>query len=343
MNNDFLEEMFSAAPVVNTDVDNQEFDEFDEEDIAPVVEDVPKSDPLPVEDGDEVIENYVKFLQENQLVDIPEGYDFKGQAEQLQEVFEYTKRNRRVKATEDLFEQLPDNFKPLLDYALRGGTSIEEYLSVFNDNIENTDLSTPESQKQMLFRYYKETSPYADDKIHRLIARFNDDDELKLEAEDAYNHLAQNREQRKVRLLEQTTAQQKAIQQEIEEKTVALNKAIEETANIHGSRKNKVRAFFFEPVQAGSTITTGFNATINSILANPEHQAQLADILLDYSADAGFTSDRLEKRVKSKAMVDFREAVKSKLDPKRIQKNNPTTKNTSFDWEEYQNSINKHA
>lgn len=336
-NNDFLEEMFSSQPVATNDLPDTDFDPEDEPITPEEADDVPDTDePAAEETGDALIENYVKFLQEYDLIDIPEDYEFTGDPEQLQTILEHTKQARPAKAIETIFERLPDDFKPLFDYALKGGTSLDEYLKVYNKDIDNMSMDTPEDQKKILFTYYKETSPYSDEKINRLISHFNDEDELKVEADDAYNYLMGMRNKQREELLQQTEAQRVAEQARIEQQTISLNKAIEETNAIHPARKNKVKAFFFEPLQSNNTVTTGFNATINSILSNPEHQAQLADILLEYNPEAGFSSDRLERRVKSKATQDFKTLVKSKLDPKQAQRSSSSKapQSTSFNPEE---------
>jgi hypothetical protein len=174
-NNDFLEEMFSSQPVATNDLSDTDFDPEDEPITPEEVDDVPDTDESAAEEtGDALIENYVKFLQEYDLIDIPEDYEFTGDPEQLQTILEHTKQARPAKAIETIFERLPDDFKPLFDYALKGGTSLDEYLKVYNKDIDNMSMDTPEDQKKILFTYYKETSPYSDEKINRLISHFND-------------------------------------------------------------------------------------------------------------------------------------------------------------------------
>lgn len=341
-NDDFLAQMFSDPTTVTVlpDTDTEE-----PEDLNEPIDDNPDPEPEApreiLEDNDPIVENYVKFLQDNDLIEIPDDYDFQGTPDQIQEVFQYTKKTREDKAIQSVFQQLPDDFKPLLDYALRGGTSLQDYIGTFVDDLSNVSLDTEEDQKEILFKYYKETSPYPDDKIERLISRFNDEEELRLEAIDAYQELLQIREQRKYDFLEETRVQQDAYRLDMEQKTVNLDRAIEETTAIHPQRKNKVRAFFFEPIQVQNNVTTGFNATIASILANPEHQAQLADILLDYNHNNGFSSDRIERRVKTKATQDFKTLLKTKLDPKQAQRSSTSRapQSTSFNWEDYTQSL----
>jgi hypothetical protein len=344
---DFLDQIFaSQGQGVEQPLTDFIPDPEDDDNVPPALDDdADDAPPTPQDDVDEdsdpVIENYVKFLQENDLIDIPEEYDFKGKPDQLKEVFEHTKKARKEKVVAEVFEQLPEDFKPLFDYALKGGSSIEEYMRTFSNDLADLSLDTEEGQKKILFQYYKETSPYSDEKIQRLISHFNDEDELRIEAEDAFNDLTKIRNERKAELLARTERQQEEYRQELERKTVELNRAIEETSAIHPQRKNKVKAFFFEPLKVDESVTTGFNATINSILSNPEHQAQLADILLDYSADKGFSTDRPERRVKSKATQDFKSYIKTKLDPKQAQRSSTSRapETTSFNWDEYTQSL----
>jgi hypothetical protein len=348
MNNesDFLAEMFAGREPINldpketTDPSNIDFKSSD----TPPQEDEEQEEFTPPDDAEDSLESdditvsYVDFLKQNDLVVIPEDLQFSGKPEELEKIFEHTKTTRQAEAVDKIFNALPEDFKPLFDYALAGGTSLNDFMSVYaKDPLSNIDLTKVEDQRKIVAEHYRATTEYSDEKINRLVSLITDEDDLKLEAEDAYKELGIIREKEKTALIEQTAAQREADRQRVEAQTLALSKAVDTTTSIHAQRKHKVKSFFFDPVNIGGSTTTGFNHAVQSILANPEHQAQLADILLEYDATAGFSGERFERKFRTKATGSFQEALEKALNPKQAQRasTQKTPNSSNFDWETY--------
>ena len=264
---------------------------------------------------------------------MPEDYDFQGTPEQLEEIQNYTKKQKDIKAVEGIFEALPEQFKPLFDYALRGGTSIQEYYNTFvADPLDTIDLESVADQKKIIKEHYRKNTKFSDEQIDRRISLISDEEDLKSEALEAFNDLKALRQEEQVKLLEETATQAQAAKLAAEQRTLELSKAIDSTTLVHPQRKNKVKTFFFEPINVEGQVTTGFNHTIQSILSRPEHQAQLADILLEYDPTLGFSQERLEKKGKTKASQQFQKLVEDVLETKQSKKVTANAPNTgSFD------------
>jgi polyhydroxyalkanoate synthesis regulator phasin len=338
-NDDFLIELLnSGVPSTPPDVEDPQIPEIDQNDP----QDPPSSEEEPpASAGDPTLSAYVSFLMDNELVDLPEGISTESLTpEQLQQVFDYTKVSRLNKATEQLFNQLPSEIRPVLEYALNGGTSVKEFLSSLeNDPLKNVDITTFDGQKKIVYEGLRQTSNYSEEKINRIVNKLAEDaDELAFEARESYNELVALSEQRQQAAIEEARVRDIEQKKEMERRTEALHRAIDSSAVIHPQRRNKVKAFFFEPINTQEGVTTSFNYTIQSILENPEHQAQLADLLLEYDPKVGFSLDRIEKNVKNRATKDFQKALAKVIDPKGAQSSGSSSgsqNNREFDWETY--------
>lgn len=338
-NDDFLASMFAEVPANDPVEPEQESVETIEE---PETE-APQEADVPEQEVDDKLQAYVSFLKDNELIDIPEEYEFKGTPDELQQVFEYTKQNRVKQAYESIYNSLPDDFKPALEYVMNGGTSVQDFLAMAaSDPLANIDITSPEGQRQAIYLSLRETSNYPDEKIKKIVSRLaEDEDELASEAAEAYRELVGIKEQKQHAMIQQARIEREQQQQMMQYRTQALHSAIESSQTIHPQRRNKIKAFFFEPLNTPEGVTTGFNYSINNILQNPEHQAQLADILLEYDPSVGFSSDRLEKRVKTKATQQFQTLLQKAIDPKNVQKSSSQRPQSSkdFDWDVFNQSM----
>lgn len=338
--NDFLDGMFSlegeGSPQFieedNNLIDDNEDPKLEEnDDPAEEITNEGNDD-----SGDEVITRYIDFLKENDLVEVPEDLsELKGTPEELQAIFDHTKKARVTKTVDSIMGALPEDFKPLFEYALAGGTSLNEFLKVYGeDPIEKANLDDPNSQKAILKEYYQRTTQYTPEKIDRLISFHSDPDDLKEAAEEALDDLKTLKQEEQANFIKQQAERERAEREAAQQRTVELSNSIDNSSSIHPQRKNKVKSFFFEPIQVNNTTTTQFNNVIQTILQNPAHQAQLGDILLEYDAEKGFVMDRLERKVKTKAAQGFRELIEEKLGSKPKPGQSKTTPSkSSINWE----------
>jgi len=319
---DFLAAMFQETSDPQTDSD-QQLDSTEEGD-APIVttqnNDDASDDSTP--SGDPQIQAYVEFLKTNNLIEIPEDLEFSGDATELETIFNYTKQRQAEKAAEELGNMLPEDFKSVLEYVQNGGQDVRGFLERHAvDPLMDVDLTTEDGQKAAIFLALKRTSNYSDERINKIVERLAESPEdLAEEANMSYQELQQLRQTEQANEINRLKEKERTDRLAMEEKTQALHNAIDTSQYVHPQRRNKVKAFFFEPINTPQGTSTGFNQAISSILTNPEHQAQLADLLLEYDPNTGFSLDRIERKVKTKATQQFQEAVSRILDPKQAQK-----------------------
>lgn len=112
---------------------------------------------------------YFEYLKSSGVLALPEDYEFDGTADGIEEALELTKKNLANGAYQNIWNSLPEDFKPLLDYALRGGKSLDEYINTFSNNsLENLDLSDIDNQRTIIEKYYKMMNPTAtQDKVNK--------------------------------------------------------------------------------------------------------------------------------------------------------------------------------
>jgi hypothetical protein len=338
-NNDFseFEEMFGFPPEVGPTDDPEEG-----QDVPPVEEDDDAGQNEPAKDEpsevDETAEQFLTFLSNYGIVDLGEGQEIKS-PEDIENLLHQTRTSMYDKAADDLWNTVPENFRPIIEYALNGGRSLEDYLKVASgDAIFNADISSVQGQRAVLTEYYRQTAPHLPEaKIEKMVNLLDEQGELDGEASEALDYLKDLSQKRKQDLIQRAQYEDQQRAQQAYQQTAALVTAIDQTEFIAPARKNKVKSFFFEPIRMDNNqSTTGFNYVIGNILNNPEHQAQLADLLLDYDPDHGFDLNRFEKRVQSKATKSFQELMQSRIDPKRKAKGTIVKeKRTNFDFDKF--------
>ena len=307
---------------------------FKEDETHEEEEEPTKQEPAnePVQAADDLINRYYEFAIQSKLLEVPEDFEFTGDLAQLEQAHAYTEKARDARSVERVFEALPEDFKPLFDYALSGGSSIKDFLDHYGpDALDNFNEDSTSDQKRVLTEHYRKFTNFSDERIERLISLLPED-ELKQASLDAFTELKADKEAKKLEFLKQTAAAAEQAKQESEQRALSLSKAIDDTNSIHPQRKNKIKSFFFEPVNVAGEQTTAFNHTIQLILSNPEHQAQLADILLEYNKDEGFTQDRLEKRKTTNASQNFRKLVRTALAGKPQASSGGAPSSNTFDW-----------
>lgn len=327
-----------------------EFDETDKLDELP--EDIaeegngytpPEEVIHPTEEDDidpEELKVYYNHLDQLGILRVPEDFEFDGTYNKLEEALNKTKDSLQVEAKNELQAILPDDFKPLIDYALAGGKSLDAYIDAYSTgNLENLDLSKLENQRKVLYECYKQTTQYKPEKIAKMIDRYEELGTIEAEALDALEVLMEDKEQKKLALIENAKREREQLVEAAEEERVAIGSAID-TLITDATRANGMKAFLFNPHRASSGITTKFNETIRAISSNPKHLAQLADILLDYDSKEGIKLTKLEKQIRTKGVQSFKEMVKEKLEATPLLKGTLHSKDSKsqFNWDEFINT-----
>jgi len=317
---DPLEE-FIAAGIVQKDASNKDTPSpedllLQDDDPEPPSED--NDPPIHDDEDSEEVQAQYEFLLSTGFIQPPsEDYEFDGKAETLEELIGQSRRSAESSGINKLWAALSPEFQSVIEYALNGGQDLESFYREYSaPDFSSIDIKKPENQRRVIREYFKQTTPYTDERIDKMIARLEEDGELESEALQTIEDLQDLREQRKAKYLKEQQEQERELRAENERKTNELVNAINTSNFIHQQRRDKVRAFFFNPIKVNDQVTTGFNEALRAIRANPEHQAQLADILLDYDPRNGISLERIEKRVKSKATSDFKSKLGRVTNPK---------------------------
>lgn len=309
----------------------------DDDPIVPIVEDVQEEiieEEFNTPDIDEDASNYFEYLKVNNVLDIPEDFVFDGTPDKIQEALDITKSNLVGKVAESMWNQLPQDFKPLLEYALQGGTSLQDYLNAYTPvEYSEQDLDDPISQKAIIRDYYKAINPnYKDDKIDRMIGTLEkmEDTSLKDEAVEAIEYLKELRKTQQNQLIESAKMEKIKAEERAAERAQKITELIDKTDQ-DSLRKNRIKSILFHPIKKGTETTTEFNYALNSILSTPEHLVQFAEIVADYDPRVGFNFGRLTKQLETKSTKKFKDLMQSKLDTKTAIKGNPNKPKDDFD------------
>jgi hypothetical protein len=303
----------------------------------------PKSEPTKTDEDDEeggsVYKQHFEILKESGLV-FDDETEFDGSAESLADIIEQTKEEIWDRTAQALWGALPDDFKPLLEYALSGGNDITQFLEAVRPKAELDQLSidTAEGQKEILTRYYERTTNYTPDKIRKLVEKTALTDTLYEDAVEAYEELKEISEAD----LKQLAIQEQKARQEAEKREEQMRKIYAETIDkvdfIPKDRKNKVKAYLFNVQVYEDEPDTQFNRTLKLISANPEHLVQLADVLMSYDPKKGITLDRVAKVESTKATKTLKEKLQAITQPTKNLGMGSTMRSSSgekFDWDEF--------
>lgn len=337
LNFDDLVDFEEIDPIVPLDPPIEE--DKREEDTPPPVVEPPIEDEHIDEDNEpdpENVKGYFDFMKSVGLIDVPDDFEFDGKTETLEKALETSKHVTKVKAVEELWDALPDDFKPLLEFGLAGGKSLKQYMDAYAPiDYDNIDLSNEETQKAVIRQYRKATFNHDDERIEKFIEKIDSKGGLEEEAEDALQELINLREEQKANLIRQAEAAEAQRKQAAQEQVALLSSIVDKVDYIEDARKARVKTFALTPVKIGNKVTTGLDRTLESIFNNPEHFVQFADLLADYQESKGFDYDRLKKKASTTANKSIKDLINS------IPSSRPTggsaskkTLRDDFNWEE---------
>lgn len=317
-----------------------------DDDVEPVVttEPVVVIDPEPVEpatdpkdEPSEGIQEYYNFLVENQMLMPNEDFSFDGTATSLSEAIKQSDMNRQTLIAQSLWDQLPDDMKPILKYGLAGGQDVESFLKTYRNNaidIDRADLSDPSTKDDVLREYYRQTTKWEDNKIERHISQLkaSGNEDYDAEVIDSALKLKDIQKTQREELTQQAIFQRQAEQEKARKDADELNKVIEEM-NTTPQRKGMIKSFIYA---SDPNANSRMNVAIEAIIQNKEHYAQLADILLDsYDPKTGFNlENRFAKKGKTKALDDLEKQLKDRFSDSKTKVSgaNSTSDAPVIDW-----------
>ena len=335
VSSDSKEDVVETPTEETSNVDNFNDDQQDDES-----EEQPISKANEIDDEDVPIDGYYNFLKQYGVLDVPEDFKFDGTPESLEQALLETKKNTATKVLQDVWEGLPDDFKPLLEYGLAGGKSLQDYLRTYGNQVklETLDLNDEENQKLVIREYYRQTTQKNDEQIDRMLTRLETMGGLDEEAQDALEYLQEYKETAKERLLQKAQAEEKARIEQAQKEIETLKSTIQ-TTNLDDTRKRRVEAFMLQPIKEGTQVTTSFDKALDQILNNPQHLVQLADILADYHPSKGIDLNRIETKIKTQNNKTFKQLLNESVNNSKPTGNSTRRKTKEdFDWDGFLNS-----
>jgi hypothetical protein len=219
-----------------------------------------------------------------------------------------------------------DEIKELDEFVREGGSVKDFYSKVYKSeiNIDSVDLTKVDSQKAVI-RENLRNRGYSEQRIDKLISRYEEQDALEEEATDSLEEVKESREKTKQQLL----ANQKIAQQEVADSQLMfvqnVQKIIKDTESIRGisipdKEKKALVEYIFKPGKDGMT---NYQRDYNSNLKN-----------LVESAYFTMKGDTLVNNIQKRAASDAVKNLKTKLKAK-----DNSIKNTGSDMDDSRGSI----
>jgi len=272
---------------------------------------------------------YFEALKESGSIIVPDDFEFDGSSDELEKVFVESDKLKVEAIRNSIMSSISDEALPLVRHLNAGGT-LQDFIDVHSSiNLGSIDISKLSNQKKVIDEYYKRTTKYSQDKIDKIINKMIDLDTIEEDAQiylDDLKDLDVEAAEQRAAQTEREKEQRDEIRRQQEE---SLATAITTSEFISEKRRGKVNDFFFKPVSYNNGTTTNYNRMLKAISTNPEHLAQLGDILMDsYDLKKGFDMKRFERKGKTSANKTFKDRLSEKINSKEkvSGKTNPTKK-----------------
>jgi len=273
----------------------------------------PETIDKPEQSSTEDLTGYYNFLKQTGALNVPDDFEFDGSEESFEKALTLNKETTRNNVASEIWEALPEDFKPLLSYALNGGSSLKNYLDYYTPvDYDSVDLDDVDNQKKLLTEYYQKTSNHSDEKISKFISRLENSGDLFSEASDALVELKSLKEDREAKLIEQAKIEQERKLREAQEEITQINASIEKL-NADNERKKRLKTLTLVPIKYEDKTMTQFDHAMSRIYSNPDHFIQLADLVADYNEKSGFNFDRLKSKIKAESNTSLKNLIDNTL------------------------------
>jgi hypothetical protein len=289
-----------------------------------------KGKPAPTEteeeDNEEITEhkNRYKQLTDIGALYLPEDYEVPTTEESWEKALKDSDEFRKKDAVAAIWEQLPEEGRPLLEYLLAGGKDIDKFKQVYNSqfDVNKIDITNEEHQKQVLQTYY-EKKGFNPEKAKKQVEIVENLMELETEALDAFEELKVTDTQEKQKLLKEaadTKAQREAKETQ---KWNLLQTTLEKTEDFGGGyvigKKAKPKALesLYKQVKLDDgSVTTDFNYRLRHVvLQDPKLTLVLSDLLNKLKQDNKTNEFYFDlSNIKSAEETKITKSLKDKLD-----------------------------
>jgi hypothetical protein len=297
-------------------LDDSDDNSTDDHDLNRSGDELEDSDLEEDDDNEEEVEHseyseYYNFLKDQGLLILGEDFNFDGTLEGFQSAIETTKNNMANQGAMMIWNQLPDDYKLVLEHGLSGGNDINAVKEVISSqtNLDNLDIEDESTQERILESYLRRTTKYNDSRISRSIARLRNSGELEEEAESALNELKEIYKEEREALVQQEMQRKQENQQRLQESYSNFSQVVEDMGLPESKKKRLVNSVWTVGDYGEYKDVSYFNYVDYQIKSNPEHLAQLAELYLDYDPERGFSSEKARKRAKSEVTKTFRDSI----------------------------------
>ena len=235
--------------------------------------------------------------------------------ELIEEKFEESVDNK----VKELFNELPDLAKQLIQYSIKGG-NINDFINTItaDTNIKmDIDLEKEENQISVLKQLLR-LEDKDDEEIETEIEYLKDSNKLKLISEKKFNKYKAEVDGRQKKLIEEQAEEvenQKRLVKESKNKISTFLSKTEELDGVKFSKEDKkvLPSYMNDKtikLQNGSTITQMQKELFYDIPKNEKALIQLATLLKNRNEDGSFNFDSIVKSTKTKVVQEVRQELR---------------------------------
>lgn len=249
----------------------------------------------------------IETMAEFGILDVAEGDEYEGTAEDLVEKFESTVNKRVLKGLEDYKESIPELGKQFLDYLEQGGDPkkfVEAQSAVLD--YDNLDITDEDNQKAVIKEWLK-AQDYSNEEIKETLQDYEDSLLLEKQAKLAVKKLEKLDNQRTQLLVREQEQQAQVIENQIKEYVTGVQTFIKGSNEIAGlainaNEKQVFEDYLFKKDKSG---LTQYQKDINE-------DPQKTQIELAFIKFKKYDFSKVAKKAESTAAQKIRKSILTK-------------------------------
>lgn len=318
-------------------------------------DDTTESDSLDSSDSDEEdqvdpteLNTKISTLKELGYLYLPNDYE----VESLEKAIADSETFRNQAAVQSLWDSIPEEGRPLLEYFLNGGKDINSFTDSMKESfsVESSDMENENHQKQVLELYYREKG-FSDAKISKLIERASDSLELEDDARSAKEELVTLYKEKQDTLTKAAADAEAEKKQKAKDSLEALQRVANSDDELYGysigkkARTNALDSLVGRIRLEDGSETTPFNHKLyNVVLSNPKLTLALSDILNrvelnEKTNEYYFNLSNIQKAAETKATKNLEKSVDKILESDSVTRMSSNTKKKSSRDDNFWDSV----
>lgn len=255
------------------------------------------------------------FWKESGLLYLPEDYQFDNTPEGLEKAINTSKENVRLAGAQAIYDELPDQFKVVLDYALNGGNDVKEVLQFIEGkqsvgiDFEKPDFDDDSFCQRVIATYLRKTTKLSDERIQKTIQAYTDSGALGDQSEAIFDDLKKIVEDEEAEIVKKAQREREDYAKQLEQSYNQFKSALEKDSGIPDRKKQEIINAVWAAGEFEGKTTSKMAYIQSKILSNPEHLVQYVNMLLDYDPEKGFNGEKKQKREDTQQNLNFRERL----------------------------------